>query len=86
MQNLKEKAPGACNTGGLRNTTYSADYLSFHKCCKHSVAHIDGLYYEGHHIRILRDGSFIVWAHGQIKPAKTFEELQTLVQELGALS
>ena len=85
MQNLKEKAPGACNTGGLRNTTYIADYLSFHKCCKHSAAQIDGLYYEGHHIRILRDGSFIVWAHGQIKPAKTFEELQTLVQELGVL-
>lgn len=85
MQNLQEKAPCACNTEGLRNTTHTTDHLSFQHCCKHSAAHIYGLYYEGHRIRILRDGSFIVWAHGQIQPAKSFEELQTLVQELGAL-
>jgi len=84
MQNLQEKAPCACNTEGLRNTT--TNYLSFQQCCKHSAAHIYGLYYEGHRIRILRDGSFIVWAYGQIKPANSFEELQTLVKELGALS
>ena len=81
-----EKAHCACNTEGFRNTTHKVDYLSFQQCCKHSAAHIYGLYYEGYRIRILRDGSFIVWAHWQIKPAKTFEELQTLVQELGSLS
>jgi hypothetical protein len=86
MNHPYEKAHCACNTEGFRNTTHNADYLSFQQCCKHSAVHIYGLYYEGHRIRILRDGSFVVWAYGQIKPAKNFEKLQTLVKELGALS
>jgi hypothetical protein len=80
-----EKAPCACNTEGFKKTTHNVDYLSFHQCCEYSAAHIYGLSYEGHRIRILRDGNFIVWAHGQIQLAKSFEELQTIVQELGAL-
>ena len=81
-----EKAPCAGHAEGFRNTHHSANYLSIVPRCKYSANYKHGLFFAGHPIQILLDGSFIVWAHGQIKPAKTFEELQTLVQELGALS
>ena len=80
-----EKAPCAGHAEGFRNTNHSANYLTILPRCKFSANYKHGLFFAGHPIHILLDGSFIVWAYGQIQPAKSFEELQTLVQELGAL-
>ena len=81
-----EKAPCGGHAEGFRNTHHSANYLSILPRCKYSANYKHGLFFEGHPIQILLDGSFIFWAYGQIKHAKSFEELQTLIQELGALS
>ena len=81
-----EKAPCAGHAEGFRNTHHIANYLSILPRCKYSANYKHGLFIAGHSIQILLDGSFIVWAYGQIKHAKSFEELQTLIQELGALS
>ena len=86
MNHEYEKAPCAVNARGLGNTHYIEDYLSILPRCKYSANYKHGLFFAGHPIQILLDGSFIVWAYGQIQPAKNFEELQTLVQKLGALS
>ena len=81
-----EKAPCGGHAEGFRNTHHSANYLSILPRCKYSANYKHGLFFEGHPIQIFLDGSFIVWAYGQIQPAKSFEELQTLVHKLGALS
>jgi hypothetical protein len=86
MDQLNEKAPCAGHAEGFRNTNHSANYLTILPRCKFSANYKHGLFFAGHPIQILLDGSFIVWAYGQIQPAKSFEELQTLVQKLGALS
>ena len=80
-----EKAPCAGHAEGFRNTNHSTNYLSILPRCKYSANYEHGLFSAGLLIQILLDCNFIVWAHGQIQPAKSFEELQTLVQELGAL-
>jgi hypothetical protein len=85
MDQLNEKAPCAGHAEGFINTHHSANYHSILTRCKYSATYKHGLFFAGHPIQILFDGSFIVWAYGQIQPAKSFEELQTLVQELGAL-
>ncbi len=81
-----EKAPCAGYAEGFGNTNNSGNYLSFLPRCKYSANYEHGLFFAGLLIQILLDCNFIVWAHGQIQPAKSFEELQTLVQELGELS
>ena len=86
MAHLKEKAPCAGHAEGLIKTHHTAHYPSILSRCKYSANYKHGLFFEGHPIQILLDGSFIVWAYGQIRHAKSFEELQTLIQELGALS
>jgi hypothetical protein len=86
MNQLNEKAPCAGHARGLGNTHHIANYLSILPRCKYSANYKHGLFIAGHSIQILLDGSFIVWAYGQIKHVKSFEELQTLIQELGALS
>ena len=86
MAHLNEKAPCTGHARGFRNTNHSVNYLSILPRCKYSANYKHGFFFEGHPIQILLDGSFIVWVHGQIHPAKSFEELQTLVQKLGALS
>ena len=85
MNQLYAKASYAGHARGFRNTNHKPNILSILLLCKYSATYKHGLFFAGHPIQILLDGSFIVWAYGQIKPAKTFEELQTLVQELGAL-
>jgi hypothetical protein len=81
-----EKAPCAGHAEGFRNTHHSANYLSIVPRCKYFANYKHGLFFAGHPIQIYLDGSFIVWAYEQIQPTKSFEELQTLVQKLGALS
>jgi hypothetical protein len=85
MNHPYDKAPCAGHARGLGSTLHIANYLSIHPRCKYYANYKHGLFFAGHPIQILFDGSFIVWAYGQIQPAKSFEELQTLVQELGAL-
>ena len=86
MAHLKEKAPCAGHAEGLINTHHTAHYPSILSRCKYFANYKHGLFSAGLLIQILLDCNFIVWAHGQIQPEKSFEELQTLVQELGALS
>jgi hypothetical protein len=85
MNQLNEKAPCAGHARGFRNAKHKANYLSILPLCKFSANYKHGFFFAGHPIQIRLDGSFIVWVYGQIQPAKSFEELQTLVQELGAL-
>ena len=86
MAHLNEKAPCAGHAEGFRNLHHTAYYPSILPRCKYSANYEHGLFSAGLLIQILLDCNFIVWAHGQIQPVKSFEELQTLVQELGALS
>ena len=85
MNYRNEKAPCAGHAEGFRSTNHTENYPSIIPRCKYSANYEHGLFFAGLLIQILLDCNFIVWAHGQIQPAKSFEELQTLVQELGAL-
>jgi hypothetical protein len=79
MDHLNEKAPCAGHAEGLRNTHHSANYLSILPRCKYSAHYKYGLFFEGHPIQILLDGSFIAWIDGYVFHAKDFEALQNIL-------
>ena len=78
MNQLNEKAPCAGHAEGLRNTHHSANYLSILPRCKYSSNYKHGLFFAGHPIQILLDGSFIVWVNGQVFHAQSFEALKNI--------
>ena len=79
MDQLNEKAPCAGHAEGFRNTHHSANYLSLPPLFKHSANYKNGLFFEGHPIQILLDGSFIAWIDGYVFHASDFEALQNIL-------
>ena len=75
---LNEKAPCAGHAEGFRNTHHSVNYLSILPRCKYSANYKHGLFFAGHPIQILLDGSFIVWVYGHVSHANDFEALQKI--------
>jgi hypothetical protein len=73
-----EKAPCAGHAEGFRNTNHSVNYLSFLPRCKYSANYKHGLFFAGHPIQILLDGSFIVWVNGQVFHVQSFEALKNI--------
>ena len=79
MDQLNEKAPCAGHAEGFRNTNHSANYLSILPRCKYSAYYKYGLFFAGHPIQILLDGSFIAWVDGHVFHANDFEALQNIL-------
>ena len=73
-----EKAPCAGHAEGFRKTNHTADYPSILPRCKYSANYKHGLFFAGHPIQILLDGSFIVWVNGQVFHAQSFEALKSI--------
>ena len=74
-----EKAPRAGHARGLGNTHHIVDYLSILPRCKYSANYEHGLFFAGHPIQILLDGSFIAWIDGHVFHASDFEALQNIL-------
>ena len=78
MAHLNEKAPCAGHARGLKNTQHSANYLSILPRCKYSANYKRGLFFAGHPIQILLDGSFIACIDRQVFHAQSFEALKNI--------
>jgi hypothetical protein len=74
-----EKASCAGHAEGFRNTNYLANYLSILPRCKYSAYYKQGLFFAGHPIQILLDGSCIAWVDGHVSHANDFEALQNIL-------
>ena len=79
MNQLNEKAPCAGHARGLGSTLHIANYLSIHPRCKYYANYKHGLFFAGHPIQILLDGSFIAWTDGYVFHANDFEALQNIL-------
>ena len=79
MAHLNEKTACAGHAEGFRNTNHNANYLSILPRCKYSANHKHGLFFAGHPIQILLDGSFSAWVDGHVFHANDFEALQNIL-------
>ena len=80
MNQTYEKAPCAGHAEGFRNTNHNANYLSILPRCKYSAKYKHGLFFAGHPIQILLDGSFIAWIDGHVFHANDFDALQNILK------
>lgn len=79
MKHPYEKAPRAGHARGLGNKHHETNYLSILPRCKYSANNKHSLFFEGHPIQILLNGSFIAWVDGHVFHADDFEALQNIL-------
>ncbi len=82
--NISEKAPGACDSEGLDNTTTNVvEFPTGTRQGKAEATQIAELALAGHVVHKGRSGDYLVCKYGLTRHCKDFDELQLFARKLG---
>jgi len=78
-----EKAPGACNTEGLRTNTNDLNFATVSRYRKAIAMQVAELALRGHAVHPMSDGGYLVCKYGYTFYASDFDALKAFAKRLG---